>query len=161
MSDPIIIGVRDTAISEMASDMTVANGYFFDMGSVDVYERANASFPRTLIKLGEETSSQDFEAHGADLYHNSMEWEIIGDLQDKNAGDRNQEFDWDKEIQKLIEDYKKFFGVKDRLAAAGVLNIFYLGSRHIVHKDLTFPISVISRYRIDYRQRRQNPQEGG
>lgn len=161
MTDPIPIAIRDLIASLMRSQMLIENSYQYDMGSINEYDVANVDdWPRTLIIPDYETAHDHEPGRDQSLYENTLRFKIIGEWKNESSpvpGD----YDPILECEKLVEDYKRFFGNYYQLADAGAFVILYAGHKKIFSNDNTYPVKVEFYVDVEYNQDRLNPSQSG
>jgi len=164
VADPIEIQIRDAMAADIATRWTVANGYQYDMGDINVWDRGLVeTWPRLLIIPGSEVTDQEGSQVDPTYYHNINIFRIVGDWCAEHEFDDsgNPEFDPWTEAAKMAEDMKRYWGNIYQQAAAGGFQTRFIGHEKKFDNNDAYPIQVIGNVEVTYYQLRSNPNQSG
>jgi hypothetical protein len=151
--DPFEIRIRDGLATKLGSVMSVANGYYYDSGSVNEYEVSNVTaWPRVLIRLDEETNLDDDGSRPVNShYTNKLTFNITYEHEVTSDPDRVLI------ASKLLHDLKKFFGDAYVLSEYGAYMVRPMEYKFLHSSNKNLPTAVDMKIECEYYQLRTTP----
>ncbi len=154
MSTPIEQVLKAAMILQMAN-MTKANGYRYDVGTINEFELSASTFPRYMVTWGrpvpqektDGTLTERFRQRYMQIYG---QWKNTGDISEMSAI---------TEAEKMAEDIKRLVGKPSFLGSAS--EVYYVGCRRVFSNDKTYPIAIKAELLVRYWQLRKSPETAG
>ncbi len=157
-SKPIEIKIRDGMAEQMRLNMLKSKGYYFNLGSVNVYEIPNvASWPRILIRIQEEINRDDDGFHPVNTHYTQR---LIFNVSYQGEHEDDLEADADLLASRLAHDLKKFFGNYERLSQYRAYETRPTEYKINHSSNKNFPVSVDMTVYCEYYQLREEPTNG-
>jgi hypothetical protein len=156
---PIPIRVRDGIADLACQQMTTANGYYYNIGDVNEYEKANVvKWPRLLVKfVNEENLDDNGNPHPSTTHYTNKATFNIAYEEKADIGPKEN----DREViaTKLLHDLKKFFGDYYKLEDYGCYQVQPIDYRVHNSSNKSNPTSVEMNIECEYFQQRETPTE--
>ena len=157
-SKPIEIQIRDGMADQMRLNMLKSKGYYFNLGSVNVYEVPNVEqWPRMLIRIQEEINRDDDGFHPVNTHYTQR---LIFNISYQGKHDDDLDSDRDLLASRLAHDLKKFFGNYERLAQYRAYETRPTEYKINHSSNKNFPVSVDMTVYCEYYQLREEPTNG-
>jgi hypothetical protein len=152
--DPIEIRIRDGIADLLSDTLSEANGYYYDIGSINEYEVSNATWPRLLIRLEEETNLDNDGNRPVNTHYTNK---IVFELTYEN--ETSEDSDRELIASKLLHDLKRFFGNYYVLESLDVYMVRPMEYKYIHRSNETIPTAVSMKIECEYMQLRTEPTE--
>lgn len=152
--NPIEIRIRDGIAETMPTVMTIANGYYYNIGDINVYERSNVEkWPLMLIKIiGEENTDETGAKPSNTHYTNKLSIECKYIFKNDDA-----ELDRDLICARLLHDLKLYLGDYYRLSSYGCYQVRPVKMTYLKSSNDALPSGVSAEIECDYSQLRTQP----
>lgn len=156
MATPILTEIETAMATDIAA-LRVANGYYYDWGSVNEPDVAKQIFPSAEIAVVEENCLDDAGGVWSNAYlqEASIEIKVRAELPNE---EEVPSYEINKELNKCVEDLKKLFGINYTISG-NCETIMYRGMRRVFEgsNDIFRPSYVIVRFNVRYTQDRDLP----
>ena len=155
MSTPIEDTLKSGMITYMAAEMSKANSYRYDVGSINEFELAASLFPRHIVTWGKPVTQDRTDGTTTDRFRQRY-MEIRS--QWKNT-DEIAAMDAVLESEKMREDIKRLVGGLTTLGSTS--EIYFVRTSKMFSNDNTYPIAIKTELLVKYWQIRTQPETAG
>jgi hypothetical protein len=156
MSTPTLTLIEEQMASLIGA-MSIGSGYNFNWGSVNEIDKPKWEYPAAWITLENENNIDEPDGAWSNTYLQEAFYEIMVQTRlDQEVSSPIWEID--KELNMALDDLKKLFGANYSISGR-CDTIMYKGMTRefITQGDVFIPKRMITRWRIQYTQNRENP----
>lgn len=145
---PIILNIMDE-LETLIGNMTVANGYNFDYGSIDEFDPDSRTYPAVFLQWNEEEDAEDEESMAG--YYEVIARLFIRVMSETSA-------DSDKTMYLVRSDFDKlFYDNTEALRVKGLRESRPAGSTNRFGSISAYPTTILLSYLLHHRRRKDSP----